>query len=240
MFPPFLGVWTTVSVSCSNLSKYKPRTQPGKCNVCGQKNIMAAYHTICTKCAGSEKEIVAMLKRAESDRQHDESNPAHEPSGAASSCSAANATPKSLRRIRVCAICTNCPALSKYSNASPEDMEIVEELQRLEDMVEDGVHADGHRLTLRETRSLERKIEKLQEELKERKSSRRGKDDGAVDGDGGEDERADITSQDGSEDIEEKEECDSDVDDPFLKSTGGKALVGEEYQKMLLRKQDQS
>merc|ERR1712232_1225726 len=76
--------------------KYKPRTQPGKCNVCGQKNIMAAYHTICTKCAGSEKEIMAMLERyLGSDRQHDESNPAHEPSAscAASPCSSVKATP---------------------------------------------------------------------------------------------------------------------------------------------------
>ena len=222
-------------------AQYKPRTQPGKCNVCGQKNIMAAYHTICTKCAGSENEIMAMLDRSsESDRQHDESNPANEPSGDATPRSSSKATPKSLRRIRVCAMCTNCPALSKYSNASPEDIEIVEELQRLEDMVEDGVHSDGHRLTLRETKSLERKIEKLQEELKERKRSR-GKEDGAVDGDGGEDERADNTSQDGGEGTEEEEEdqeCDSDVDDPFLKLTGGKALVGEEYQKMLLQKQE--
>merc|ERR1719253_2040966 len=43
--------------------KYKPRTHPGKCNICFQKNVLAAYHTICTKCAGSDKAIAAMEKR---------------------------------------------------------------------------------------------------------------------------------------------------------------------------------
>ena len=35
--------------------KYKPRTQPGKCNICQQRRVMAAYHTICEKCTLSDK-----------------------------------------------------------------------------------------------------------------------------------------------------------------------------------------
>merc|ERR1712151_1317070 len=31
--------------------KYKPRTQPGKCNKCHKRNVKAAYHTICTGCS---------------------------------------------------------------------------------------------------------------------------------------------------------------------------------------------
>ena len=36
--------------------KYKPRTQPGSCNICQQKRVvLAAYHTICEKCTLSRK-----------------------------------------------------------------------------------------------------------------------------------------------------------------------------------------
>ena len=31
--------------------KYKPRTQPGRCNLCKNKNVLAAYHVICRGCA---------------------------------------------------------------------------------------------------------------------------------------------------------------------------------------------
>eukprot|EP00934_Nitzschia_sp_Nitz4_P000134 Nitzschia sp. Nitz4//scaffold199_size41809//10202//10903//NITZ4_007446-RA/size41809-processed-gene-0.49-mRNA-1//1//CDS//3329540549//134//frame0 len=30
--------------------KYKPRTQPGTCNGCKKRNVLAAYHTICESC----------------------------------------------------------------------------------------------------------------------------------------------------------------------------------------------
>lgn len=35
--------------------KYKPLTVPRKCNVCSQKTVKAAYRTICTSCANSQK-----------------------------------------------------------------------------------------------------------------------------------------------------------------------------------------
>lgn len=35
--------------------KYKPLTVPRKCNVCSQKTVRAAYRTICTSCANSQK-----------------------------------------------------------------------------------------------------------------------------------------------------------------------------------------
>merc|ERR1719221_76204 len=129
---------------------------------------------------------------------------------------------KSIKNIRVCAMCTNCPALSKYSNASPEDMEIVEKLQELEAMVENGVHSDGNRLTLREIKGLERKIEKLQVELKERKKKRVEKSEEGID---------EEEEQNGHGQYSEIED-----EDPFLKATGGNALVGGEYQEMLLTK----
>ena len=42
--------------------KYKPRTQPGKCNQCGRRNVLAAYHTLCTKCTVSDKAKRALLE----------------------------------------------------------------------------------------------------------------------------------------------------------------------------------
>lgn len=35
--------------------KYKPRTVPGKCSGCGQKNIKAAYHVLCPDCADARE-----------------------------------------------------------------------------------------------------------------------------------------------------------------------------------------
>jgi hypothetical protein len=43
--------------------KYKPLTQPAKCNVCNNRSITAAYHTICGKCAVSDGVVVAMLEK---------------------------------------------------------------------------------------------------------------------------------------------------------------------------------
>lgn len=43
--------------------KYKPLTQPAKCNVCCSRSITAAYHTICGKCAVSEGAVCAMLEK---------------------------------------------------------------------------------------------------------------------------------------------------------------------------------
>jgi len=213
--------------------KYKPRTQPGKCNACGKKNVMAAYHTICDSCTSKEDEITAMLARMhgtlrtdeESQSQPTDSNPAE-----SNNCELSAAIkPKLNKNIRVCAMCTNCPAMSKYSSASPEDMEIVQQLQEMEDMVEDGVHSDGHRLTLREVKGLQRKIEKLQVELKERKKKRADKREEQ----GEEEEQSDQDSEN------EEEDSGNEQEDAFHKATGGNALVGEEYQKMLLAKSQQ-
>lgn len=255
--------------------KYKPRTQPGKCNVCFQKNVLAAYHTICTKCAGSDKAIAAMEKR-----QGDSSSTAVPSSAESAAASESNATSvnrnieqekeivKSLcpvapnnekttsssnkrRNIRVCACCAAEPALSKYSDASAEDMDIVEQLNDLEDTLESGIsEEDGHKLTLREIKGLERKIEKLQGELKERGKKNKvdgdgekgggeeeeGEDDGAVD-----DDESDGDNDDEQESVEgggkSADPSGEAENDPFLLATGGKALVGDEYQRMLLMKE---
>lgn len=239
--------------------KYKPRTQLGKCNLCCQKNIKAAYHTICTNCAGSDRAIDDMEKRRGGGTSSN-ADAAQPPSDKDAELMTAEtneeeeepdqtAIKRARRRLRVCAICTSEPALSKHSYGDGEDEDLIEEIHLTEDKIEDGVHDDGKKLTLREIKSLERKIEKLQLEMKERRKARDTKE-----GEEEEDEDSDDDEEDSS-DGENGEEVDSvqlddadaaddddDANDPFLLAIGGKdkLLVGEEYQKMLLAQGQQS
>ena len=263
---------------CATILQYKPRTQPGKCNLCSQRNVTAAYHTICNKCAASDKAILAMEKRQtvttttppksecgeSTDAVSENSNllvdeceklegalhaatinETSEP--AASSATTTNETSNaaSKRRIHVCAICTNEPALSKYSNVSGEHGDIIDQIDDLEDTLDTGVHKDdGHKLTVREIKGVERKIEKLQLELKVRRKKVADEDEeeeeeGGEGSDtaGGEDEGEEIDDDELSAEGEEQVGSHDDSDDPFLMATGGKALVGEDYQNMLLARE---
>lgn len=239
--------------------QYKPRTQPGKCNVCNQKNILAAYHTICTKCAGSDKVVNAMEcnKRKVTDTaaadtggdsssvpisstSTDDNNVLVEGEDATTKTSNTNRS-NSRYKVRACEICTTCPALSKYANTSPLDMDIINQLHDLEDAIEAGLSlTDGHKLNLREIKSYERKVDKLENELKNRKKDRDEKKNDNDDDDDGEGEEEENEEQEETNHEESDEEDlaveENVTDDPFLLATGGKALVGEEYQKMLLSK----
>ena len=103
---------------------------------------------------------------------------------------------------------------------------------------------DGKKLTLREIKSLERKIEKLQIEMKERRKAREHKeeeeenDDGSQGGDGENDDSVEFDEAAEQQDDDD----DDDANDPFLQAIGGKdkLLVGEDYQKMLLAREQQS
>ena len=44
--------------------KYKPRTQPGTCNICKKRNVKAAYHTICTDCTTESQKAKELIKEA--------------------------------------------------------------------------------------------------------------------------------------------------------------------------------
>ncbi|KAL7483643.1 hypothetical protein ACHAW6_009289 [Cyclotella cf. meneghiniana] len=275
--------------------KYKPRTQPGKCNICFQKNVMAAYHTICTKCAGGEVAIAAMEKyrsgpNGGTTKDHDDdevsgtnsddaidahiaasNDPGHEEvrhenndddandddcpraTDASTSKPGGDTTfaksPNNSRRIRVCAMCTREPALSKYDKLDGEGAgELIARIQELEDALESGMDsADGHKLTLREVKAIERQLDKLRLEMKEKGKKNKKKDAVNEDGDGEEAESDDHdeseSDDDESDQIEEDEDDDDDDDrnDPFLLAVGGreKLLVGEEYQKMLLAREQQ-
>ena len=243
--------------------KYKPRSQPGKCNLCCQKNIMAAYHTICTNCAGSDKAIDAMEQRRKSTaaaasaavvvqssdsavdeastttpKEEDNDNNTAESDSQPTEEAAAAAIKRARRRLRVCAMCTSEPALSKYSNGDAEDEHLIEEIHLIEDKIEDGVADNGKKLTLREIKTLERKIEKLHSEIKERRRQRKeGNDDDDHDDDSEEQDEASGGEDNDSDQFDEEDE--DEANDPFLLAVGGKdkLLVGEEYQKMLLARE---
>jgi hypothetical protein len=202
---------------------------------------MAAYHTICTKCAVSDAAVAAMEK-------HQNSVESNEPSSEAENIdeSLDNNTSDSQtndieikfnrprRKIKVCAICTHEPALSKYDNIPEEASELVSQIQELEDTLESGINEDGHKLTLREAKAVERQLDKLRIEIKEfgkKKSEDCDDDEGGRDGSGH--ESGSESDGDESNDSEEQEEK-----DPFLFAVGGKdkLLVGDAYQKMLLAK----
>lgn len=53
--------------------KYKPLTQPSKCNTCGKRNVNAAYHTICEGCASKDKvcEMCTKEKQIKDPREED-------------------------------------------------------------------------------------------------------------------------------------------------------------------------
>lgn len=230
--------------------KYKPRTQLGKCNLCCRKNITAAYHTICTDCVGGDKAIADMEKRRGSGNTisdvvqspSDKDVESHDDNDVTSVDQTAIKRARR-RRLRVCAMCASEPALSKYSYGDGEDEDLIEDIHLLEDKIEDGVNDDGKKLTLREIKSLERKIEKLQIEMKERRKARENteveeNDDGSEGGDGEDDESVEF--DEAAE--EQDDDDDDDANDPFLQAIGGKdkLLVGEEYQKMLLAREQQS
>jgi hypothetical protein len=240
---------------------------------------MAAYHTICTNCAGSDRAIDDMEKRRKSsgsavaqppssDRDAESSTAEineeeevvveeEKPTSTLNDDDATSTIPpadqtaikRARRRLRVCAMCTAEPALSKHSYGDGEDEDLIEEIHLIEDKIEDGVNDDGKKLTLREIKTLERKIEKLQLEMKERRRARYAKeeeeeeegDDDDEDSNGGDEEEAESVQLAGA--AEEQDDDEDDANDPFLLAVGGKdkLLVGEEYQKMLLaRGQQQS
>lgn len=242
--------------------KYKPRTQLGKCNLCSMKKIKAAYHTICTDCAGGDKAIADMEKRRGGTNSIDivstpsEKGAAETPADGEEPITANDddndatvsttsvdqaAVRRARRRLRVCAMCASEPALSKYSYGDGEDEDLIEDIHLLEDKIEDGVNDDGKKLTLREIKSMERKIEKLQLEMKERRKARESKDDEEENDDGEDgsdgDDGQEVDSVEFDKAAEEQDDDDDDdANDPFLQAIGGKdkLLVGEEYQKMLL------
>lgn len=234
---------------------------------------MAAYHTLCSQCVGSDAAITAMEKKRGSataetpseptsgdaeelveddgiigdDTAQEDANSNETNDAKSQSTSGEKNDTKSRRKVCVCAICASEPALSKYANVDPALGEIVDKIEQLEDTLESGVHDNGHKMTLREVKGVERQLEKLKLEIKEKgkktMEENSEEDDVVEDGsshgdDDGWEEQDDASGS--SNDVDSIDNND-EVDDPFLLAVGGKnkLLVGEEYQKMLLAREQQ-
>jgi len=235
--------------------KYKPRTQPGKCNVCMKRNVKAAYHTICRDCAVGDRANASVVANAaigggnggssggtESDHVEADNNTSET---ADEKDEAKNDKPNNNRR--VCEICVKDYAMTTNADEDADG--------DLDDMLA----SQTDRLKLRERRALQRKMERMQEEKRTKKNKKKGTAAESIeeeadenDGDssdnhddeiGGErheetlDEHDD-TKEESSPDEDNIEEHIDEEEDPFLKAVGGadKLLTGEAYQKALLER----
>jgi hypothetical protein len=227
--------------------KYKPRTVLGKCNLCSQKRIKVAYHTICEPCSRTSTKAVALLAElnrpkqrqtpeendiekieemviAEQEDKEDEEEEQEE--GAGNEVDADvdeeedDDDPSSSQKHyrRVCTICVKEPALLDGDEVYDDE--------------QDPLTAGTRRLKLRERKTIERR------QLKETKPKRKNKIANEDDDDNSNDENPDTS--DGSESGEENDHDDIDEheEDPFLQAVGGadKLLVGDAYQAMLLQR----
>jgi len=226
--------------------------------------VTAAYHTICSGCAGGS---VALARLGEGvvgdgdgdgqtgvrDEEHDGSGDETDTEDGATSkhnndddgreeesgtvrCTPSHAAAAGSIKIRACAICVREPALPDEG----DEAEQVEKMLRLEvDKLERRL---GRSLKLREKKNLERKVQKrISEEDSAQRKSRKEEEinDAATPvGDAVDDGQEHEESQERQFDDQEFEE-DSEVDDPFLAAVGGadKLLTGEAYRRNLLEQQ---
>ena len=202
-----------------------------RCNLCAQRNVKSAYHTICEKCTTSTtakmnliewklKEVT--LGAAEADEegtsdQHDELNPSPNAEQPTSSIESIH---------RVCAMCAKEAALPDED----QPCETVDEI----------LAKESRRVSLRERKSMERKLEKDNiDQKKIAKAERRrlrneGDENWEADNGGGNGSFHDFGLDDGIAEDELEVE-----DDPFLKAVGGadKLLIGDAYREMLMSRE---
>lgn len=226
--------------------KYKPRTQPGKCNICLKRNVMAAYHTICTECTTSEQafsNLSILDSNADVVEEAMDQNPSVNDDmvdqvslstakltvgeitdASISTTSSMNGSTSKKRPChRVCAMCVKEPALPDEDNEQDASIDTI---------------AAGRKLKLRERRALERKIAKQeQEDAVQSKCQANGN---AAQED---EHQENVVLQDENNEMSDDElvlENGSDTEeDDLIKAVGGqdKLLTGEAYQKMLLERE---
>ena len=197
--------------------KYKPRTQPGKCNECPKRNVKAAYHTICTDCTtGSAKAKEVIRKSREESPELDETTAV----------------------LRACAVCVKEIALpDPPGDDDDDDRDYVDAMSRLNLRQKRALERKAAK------EQLEREREK---KSKGRDDSDNDDHDNDDDDDDNEETRGRGPLDASAEDVSADEDNNSpdygdDDDDPFLKAIGGadKLLTGEAYQRKLLEQQEE-
>lgn len=209
--------------------KYKPLTQPSKCNICMNRNITAAYHTICKGCSRSERGFNKMKSLTVAGSDANENGDTQEETYSDD--------------FVVCAMCCKDRALPEDGEGSGVDQEVDDLIAKMEEKL-------GRPLKLRESKAIERKVERTRERekqaAKEERRRLREEAEAAKTEANAEKEENKINEQEEEHDvnIQEKDlmpdENDSDEEDPFLKAIGARdisSLTGEAYQKYLLSKE---
>ena len=221
--------------------KYKPLTQPSKCTSCQKKNVIAAYHTVCSRCAATTEawDKMQSLKVSESGVASENSNQDDVVIGISMDASAKIEQPPGAK---VCAMCCKEQALADENDSLEMDKKIEDAKEKMEEKL-------GRPLKLREQKAIERKIERAEEREKQRaKEERRRLREEAEH----EEKEADANDPASEEDVSrEGEDVDDDTsdgglvkkihsdneEDEFLQKVGGKILTGEAYQQMLLQRE---
>jgi hypothetical protein len=80
--------------------KYKPRTQPGRCNGCQKKNVLAAYHTICESCTSNSAHAKTIIEEELASMKEEEEKP----------------------KLRACAMCVKEVALPDPEDEGDDDL----------------------------------------------------------------------------------------------------------------------
>ncbi|CAB9528360.1 Uncharacterized conserved protein (DUF2039) [Seminavis robusta] len=233
--------------------KYKSRTQPGKCNICQQKRVMAAYHTICGKCSETDKakKLVKEHLLTNPPKQHQSTNTDHHQD---------NDDPdreeeengKNMERIGEEAK-EQLEVNAEPANATEEEPEASTASTRKEgrraccvcvkefalpdpadEPKEEDPLTSGKKLTLRQRKTLERQKEAAK---KKQTTSKKKQDDNTDPANDNQRQDNPFVDSDSDGDFDPLVDSDEDEDDPFLKAVGGKLLTGEAYQKALMEKE---
>jgi len=211
-----------------NYRKYKPLTQPSKCNHCQNRNVMTAYHTICGGCSSGEKALTSVKIALGTSLTTEE--------GSASGATLSSDNAGSIHNdttMKACAMCVKEWALPEEDDENPIEKEIRTRKEEMEEKL-------GRPLKLRESKALERKVETNHEREKQRLKEERRKARWEND----ETKESESAGQDNDNQNELSKQLnklhvsqdDNEEEDEFVKAVGGRGqlLTGQAYQEMLL------
>ena len=191
--------------------KYKPRTQPGKCNGCQKRNVLAAYHTICEKCTRTSAKAIELIQAGQAEHQQQQNE-------------GEEVDPEDMPEFRACAVCVAEVALP--------DPEVDDE--------EDILNSLG-RLKLRERRAIERQLAKeAQGEINRESSDAEEEELHGDDGPEKQIPPRDTSVEKDGESVHNDVQDEEDDPFLKAVGGAGNLLTGEAYQQKLLQQQQSS